>query len=270
MTVPEAAPPMPTPETGRPWLDRPRRLAPFAGVGLALGAWWLAAATGHAGLFPGPGTVARALAVQLARGTIYKHVVASLFRVTWGYLTAIAVATPLGLWLGWSRGAGRAVGPILQILRPISPLAWIPLSILWFGLGDRGAIFIIFLAASLPFTLVTMNAVRSVPRVYLRVAQNFGLSSFALFRYVLLPAVAPRLVVGLRLSLGIAWLVVVAAEMLAVSSGLGFLIVDSRNAGNRLVLVIAGMLLIGVIGLGLDVAMRRLARLPEVRWGYRE
>jgi NitT/TauT family transport system permease protein len=202
------------------------------------------------------------------RGLLVKYIVASLFRVTWGYLLAVATAIPLGLYLGGHRRAEMAVNPAIQILRPISPLAWIPIAILWFGVGDWAAIFLIFLASFLPLTVSAMNAVRNVPVIYVQAGMNFGLSQRQLVWKVLYPAVLPQLIVGLRLALGIAWLVVVAAEMIAVNSGLGFLIIDSRNAGNRYDLVVAGMVLIGMIGLLLDTGMRSLEKVRSLRWGY--
>ena len=173
--------------------------------------------------------------------------------MTWGYLLAVVTAIPLGLLLGWYRRGEQALNPILQLLRPISPLAWIPISILWFGVGDLAAIFLIFLASFLPLTVAAMNAVRNVPPTLLRAGRNFGLSNRRLLVDVILPAALPQLIVALRISLGVAWLVVVAAEMIAVNSGLGFLIVDARNAGNRYDLVVAGMVMIGLIGLVLDL-----------------
>ena len=220
--------------------------------------WSLAIAVGDSPILPGPLAVALGIVDLFKRGWLVKHVVASLFRVTWGYVSAVIVGVPLGLMLGWWRRAGLAVNPFLQLLRPISPLAWIPISILWFGVGDRGAVFIIFLASFLPITVASMNAVASVPKVHVRADRNFGLSSGELLRKVIFPSVLPQIVTGMRLALGIAWLVVVAAEMIAVNSGLGFLIVDARNAGNRYDLVVAGMVLIGLIGVVLDVGMRRL------------
>ncbi len=219
-------------------------------------------------LLPFPHEVAGAIVELAQKGFLVKHVVASLFRVTWGYLAAVVVGIPLGVVLGWNRNSGLAVAPILEILRPISPLAWIPIAILWFGVGDVSAVFIIFLASLFPITLTAMNAVRGVELVHVNAGRNFGLAPADLLRRVIYPAILPQILVGLRLSLGIAWLVVVAAEMMAVSSGLGFLIVDARNAGNRYDLVVAGMVLIGLIGLGLDVLMRRLERSKAMAWGY--
>jgi NitT/TauT family transport system permease protein len=193
-------------------------------------------------------------------------VVASLFRVTWGYLLGVAVAVPLGLMLGWYRRGERTITPLIRIFRPISPLAWIPFSILWFGLDDRAPIFLIFTATFLPMTECAINAVKNVSTVHLNAGRNFGLSQRELILRVLYPAVAPQLIIGLRISSGIAWLVVVAAEMIAVNSGLGFLIIDARNAGNRYDLVVAGMVLIGMIGFALDTMMKNLEQFRAFSW----
>nr|HEX4316889.1 ABC transporter permease [Kofleriaceae bacterium] len=202
----------------------------------------------------------RALGELAASGLLVRYAVASLFRVTWGFLLAVVVGIPLGLALGWYGRAGRALGPTLQFLRPISPLAWIPLAILWFGVGDRSAIFLIFIATVLPLALTAMQAAHNVHHVHVAAARNFGLSGFAIVRRVILPSALPQLIGGMRIALGIAWLVVVAAEMIAVTSGLGFLIVDARNAGDRYDLVVAGMIAIGVIGLLLDSTLRVFER----------
>jgi len=235
-----------------------------------LGIWHVASTHQKVPLLPTPLAVARGIVELAQHGLLVKYVVASLFRVTWGFLGAAILAIPLGLALGWHRRPGMALNPLIQIFRPISPLAWIPISILWFGVGDMSAIFLIFLASFLPLTVTAMNAVASVSPVYINAARNFGLSQSQLVYRVLYPAVAPQLIVGLRITLGIAWLVVVAAEMIAVNSGLGFLIVDSRNAGNRYDLVLAGMVLIGAIGLLLDIGMRSFEKIGSLQWGYSE
>jgi len=253
----------------RPGRALARRLLPLSGIAVLILLWDVALSTagGHR-LLPRPFEVVRAIGELTQKGFLVKHVVASLFRVTWGYLAAVAVGVPLGIVLGWYRRGGMAVAPLLEILRPISPLAWIPLAILWFGVGDVSAVFIIFLGSLFPITLTAMNAVRGVELVHVNAARNFGLRGPALLRRVIYPAILPQLLVGLRLALGIAWLVVVAAEMIAVSSGLGFLIIDARNAGNRYDLVVAGMVLIGAIGIALDALMRGLERSKALAWGY--
>jgi len=245
-----------------------RRLLPFVGIALFVLAWQAAVAASPRTLVPTPWQSLLAIVELAQKGLLLRYMVASLFRVTWGYLGALLIAVPAGVLLGlWRRGE-LAVNPMLQLLRPISPLAWIPIAILWFGVGDVSAMFLIFLASLLPLTVTAMHAVHNIEGVHLAAGQNFGLSRGQLVRSVIVPAIMPQLIVGMRLALGIAWLVVVAAEMIAVNSGLGFLIVDARNAGNRYDLVIAGMVLIGLIGVALDAAMRRLERLDFVRWGY--
>jgi NitT/TauT family transport system permease protein len=181
---------------------------------------------------------------------------------------AVCVAVPLGLWMGWVRGAYDTLNPIFQMLRPISPIAWIPIAILWFGVGDASPIYLIFISSVFPMIVQTTVGVHTIDKRYLRAAENFGVSRATLFRQVVIPAVLPQIVVGMRIGLGVAWLVVVAAEMIALRSGLGYMIMDSRNAGNRYDLVIAGMIIIGVIGLSLDGTMRRLEHLRWVRWRY--
>jgi NitT/TauT family transport system permease protein len=136
--------------------------------------------------------------------------------------------------------------------------------------GDLASIFLIFIGCFLPLVLTAIDAVQSVPAVYVNAGRNFGLSFAELVYRVLYPAAMPQLIVGLRITLGVAWLVVVAAEMIAVNSGLGFLIVDARNAGNRYDLVVAGMVMIGVIGLLLDIGMRSLEKVRSLRWSYSE
>ncbi len=219
-------------------------------------------------ILPSPWQVTRALWELLQHGLLFKYVVASLFRVTWGFLLATVLATPLGLMIASAPRAEIALNPIIQIFRPLSPLAWIPIAILWFGVGDLSAIFLIFLGCFFPLLATAINAVHNIPAVHLDAGRNFGMKGVTLLYRVIFPAAAPQLIVGLRITLGIAWLVVVAAEMIAVNSGLGFLVVDARNAGNRYDLVVAGMVVIGAIGLLLDRGARSLERLQSVQWAY--
>jgi NitT/TauT family transport system permease protein len=199
---------------------------------------------------------------------LFEHIRASLFRVAIGFGLAFLVAVPLGLWMGWVSAAFYTLNPLFQMLRPISPIAWIPVAILWFGVGNLSPIFLIFISSVFPMMVQTTVGVRTIDRRYLRAAANFGVSREVLFRRVVIPAVLPEIIVGMRIGIGIAWLVVVAAEMVALNSGLGYLIMDSRNAGNRYDLVIASMIIIGVIGLLLDGATRLLERLKTVKWRY--
>jgi len=191
-----------------------------------------------------------------------------LFRVGAGFLLAVLVAIPLGLWMGWVHGAFVTLNPLFQILRPISPIAWIPIAILWFGVGNASPIYLIFIASVFPMIVQTTVGVHTIEKRYLRAAENFGVPRGKLFRQVVFPATLPQIIVGMRIGLGVAWLVVVAAEMIALRSGLGYMIIDSRNAGNRYDLVIAGMIIIGLIGLALDGIMRLLEGMKSVRWRY--
>lgn len=219
-------------------------------------------------IFPTPVQVVKALGELIQRGELFKYVVASLFRVAMGFSLAVVIGVPLGLLVGWMVPAFYALNPAIQVLRPISPIAWIPVAILWFGVNDLAPIFLIFLASLFPIMTSAMAAVQSINLTHLRAAQNFGVRGFALFQQVIFPASLPQIITGVRLALGVAWLVVVAAEMIAVNSGLGYLIIDARNAGMRYDLVVAGMALIGLIGLLLDLMVRRLERMEDVRWGF--
>ena len=263
----KAAPQRQTPK------NRPRRslasvLLPLSVAAVFLLVWDLAVRLTGTNLFPTPLEVAAGIVELVRKGLLLKYIAASLFRITWGFLLAVVVGVPFGLVLGWFRPARQAFNPMIQVFRPISPIAWIPVAIIWFGVTDAAPVFLIFLASVFPITVSAMAAVRNVQPVYLRAAQNFGLSGFELFRRVIFPATLPQIITGLRIALGIAWLVVVAAEMIAANSGLGYLIIDARNAGKRYDLVVAGMVLIGLIGWVLDVLMRQVERLPSVSWGY--
>jgi len=244
----------------------PRWLRPVLFIAVLLVIWEVAVDIHPGQILPGPVAVFAAMGELLQHGLLLKYVVASLFRVTWGFMLAVALGIPLGLILGWYRRGEMAFNPVIQILRPISPLAWIPIAILWFGVGDLAAVFLIFVGCFFPLLLTAMIAVHNIPAVYINAGRNFGLGSREFIARVLYPAVIPQLLVGMRITLGVAWLVVVAAEMIAVNSGLGFLIVDARNAGNRYDLVVAGMVIIGVIGLVLDLAMRSLERIKSFQW----
>jgi NitT/TauT family transport system permease protein len=230
--------------------------------------WWVSVVLTKSVIFPTPWQVVTGT-LELARdGTLWEHIGASLFRVGAGFGIAVLFAIPLGLWMGWVHGAFVTLNPLFQILRPISPIAWIPIAILWFGVGNASPIYLIFIASVFPMIVQTTSGVHTIEKRYLRAAENFGVSRGKLFRHVVFPATLPDIIIGMRIGLGVAWLVVVAAEMIALRSGLGYMIIDSRNAGNRYDLVIAGMIIIGLIGLALDGIMRLLESMKNVRWRY--
>ena len=217
-------------------------------------------------VFPSPVKVMNSMWVLIADGTLFKHSVASLFRVTAGFYLAMIFGIPLGIFLGRLKTARFVINPIVQFLRPISPLAWIPLSMLWFGIGDKPAVFLIFLSSFFPLVVSTTIAVNSINPIYFQVASNFNFSRREVVTKIVVPAIIPEIVTALRLTVTIAWLVVVAAEMIAVQSGLGYLILDSRNA-LRMDYVMVGMIVIGIIGLFLDNIMRRLEKVDSAFWG---
>jgi len=217
-------------------------------------------------VFPSPMQVAVSMWELIKNGTLIKHTIASLFRVTLGFYLAVLFGIPLGIILGWWKMGQMAFNSLIQFLRPISPLAWIPLTMLWFGIGDKPAIFLIFLSSFFPVLVSTMVAVNHIKSNYFQVAANFNLSKTETFRMVIFPAIMPSLLPALRISMGIAWMVVVAAEMIAVKSGLGFLILDSRNA-LRIDFVMDSMAVIGVIGIGLDRVISQFSKIKSVSWG---
>ena len=237
-------------------------------IGLAL--WQLACDHAFNEDTPTPGQTAGAFIEIVRSNRLWSDSVASLYRVTWGFFLAAGIGIPLGLWAGWSTRTFTALNPIIQGLRPISPIAWIPFAILWFDIGDRAGIYLIFYASFFPITVGTVAAVRNISLVHQRSAMNFGLTGIELFRRVVLPAAMPQIITSLRIALGVAWLVIVAAEMVGMDSGLGYLINDARNMGKRYDLVAATMIVIGAIGIVLDILIRKLENFDEVRWGYVE
>jgi NitT/TauT family transport system permease protein len=243
-------------------------LPPITVITALIAAWWLTVIATQSVIFPTPWAVVTGTLELVRDGALWRHIGASLMRVGVGFALAVCVALPLGLWMGWVQGAHRTLNPIFQMLRPISPIAWIPIAILWFGVGDASPIYLIFISSVFPMIVQTTAGVHTIEKRYLRAAENFGVSRRTLFTRVVIPAVLPQIIVGMRIGLGVAWLVVVAAEMIALHSGLGYMIIDSRNAGNRYDLVVAGMIIIGLIGLSLDGIMRRLEGIKWVRWRY--
>lgn len=230
--------------------------------------WNFAVVWSHTTVFPTPLAVERGAMELVEGGVLSRYIGDSLRRVAFGYGLAAIVGIPSGLALGWYPAAAQIVNPTIQILRPISPIAWIPVSIVMLGVGDAASIFLIFIASFFPIVVSTMAAVRNVPAMYRRAGRNFGLSPVNLLAKVILPASLPQILVGLRIALGIAWLVVVAAEMIAATSGLGYLVIDARNSGKRYDLVVAAMVMIGLIGLALDMGIRRTERFKSIRWGF--
>lgn len=209
-------------------------------------------------LLPPPSQVARKWIEYLRSGELASDTFATLFRVVVGFAIGAGLALPLGLWMGAREKVYLVFNPLIQLLRPIPPIAFIPLSILWFGLGNPPAFFLIALGAFFPILMNTIAGVRNVDAIYLRVAQNLGASSSTLFRRVLLPGAMPSILAGLRIGVGVAFICVIVAEMIAVNNGLGYRILEAREYfwSDK---IIAGMISIGILGLAIDTGMARLS-----------
>jgi NitT/TauT family transport system permease protein len=181
----------------------------------------------------------------------------SLYRVVVGFAIGAGLALPLGLLMGASRVAYAWFNPMMQVLRPIPPIAYIPLAILWFGLGNAPAIFLIALGAFFPVLMNTIAGVRQVDGIYIRAARNLGANRRTMFMRVMLPAAVPYILSGMRIGVGTAFIVVIVSEMIAVNNGLGFRILEAREYfwSDK---IIAGMISIGLLGLGIDALMNRL------------
>jgi len=245
-------------------------LALVVPLALLLG-WHLAVKAGMTRLIPSPADVAEYM-VDFAVGgiwddafsaTLHIHLFASMTRVYGGFALAALVAVPLGLLIGRNEKVRALLDPFLQLMRPIPVTAWLPLSMILFGLGPRSAFFLVFLGAFYPILLNTVFGVRSVEKRLFEAASMLGCSGTAQFFRVVLPASLPSIFTGLRLGLGLAWFVIVVGEMTGVPQGLGAVIMDGRTL-SRTELVSCGMIVIGIAGFISDriivAVMNRLLR----------
>jgi NitT/TauT family transport system permease protein len=197
-------------------------------------------------------------------GELPHDALASIIRVVGGFGIGAGLALPLGLLMGGSALFYQLMNPLVQLLRPIPPIAYIPLAILWFGLGNPPAFFLISLGAFFPVLMNTISGVRTVDEIYIRAARNLGASGATLFLRIILPAATPHILTGLRVGIGVAFIVVIVAEMIAVNNGLGFRILEAREFmwSDK---IIAGMITIGLLGLAIDTCMDRINRYL-LRW----
>lgn len=197
---------------------------------------------------------------------LHVHIYYSLQRVLWGYALALLAAIPLGLLMGWSHTIRGLIEPLVEMIRPIPPLAWIPIAILWFGIGSKSAAFIIFLGAFFPILLNTISGVHSIDPVLIEAARVLSASRRFIFLKVLVPGAIPSILTGMRIGIGIGWMTLVAAEFTGVKQGygLGYMIMTARDI-QRSDEIIAGMLVIGIIGLGIDAGLKMVAR-QTIKW----
>jgi len=220
---------------------------------------WLPRIDPHmAVLMPAPTLIARTAAAMIASGELFYHLVDSLRREAMAFVFA-TIAIPLGMAMGWWRVVYDQVNPIIEILRPIPPLAWIPLSILWFGLGDEQNEFIIFLGMFFPILVNTLVGVKNIEPNLIRAARSLGAPERKVLLRIVLIGALPQIITGVRIGLGVGWMALVAAELVGANSGLGFLINDARSM-LRTDTIIVGMLTIGLIGLLIDTIILVLSR----------
>ncbi len=246
------------------WSHRGRFVVPV----LLLVAWECLSRSGFlsAALLPAPSTVFMTWAdwvfgidesTQSNSGRWYIDAIASTMRVFTGYSIAVAIGVLLGVAIGWWRWVERTIEPTIQMLRPIPPVSWIPLAIIWFGIANKPAIFLVFLGAVFPVLMNTIHGVKTVDRNLIRAAAMMGANEQQILRYIVLPAALPSIFSGLRIAIGSAWMLTVTAEMVAVKSGLGYVLWDSYYF-MRFDLVIAAMISIGLLGFFTDLAIKRL------------
>ena len=238
------------------------------GLSLVLVVWEGLILTGkyESALLPSPIIVLQAISDLVVSGLLFTHIKVSLIRFFYGYVSAVILAIGFGLILGWFEKIGDLVDPIFQVLRPISPIAWFPFIVLLLGIGDIPAIVIIAIAAFFPVLLTTISAVKKIDKTYLKVAKNFGIKQPYILTKIVFPAVFPSIVNGLHIAIGTAWVFLVAGEMVGAQSGLGYLIIDARNA-LRVDLLLAGIISIGLLGLLLDKLILVFEKRVGKMWG---
>lgn len=235
---------------------------------LILAAWEWFSRSGYLpqSLLPPPSAVVHALAdwvfgidgsTQDYSGTWLRHASASAFRVLLGFMIAAASGILVGTAIGWSRTAEKTLEPTLQMLRPVPPVSWIPLAIIWFGIADKPAVFLVFLGAVFPILMNTIHGVKTIDRNLIRAGAMMGANDRQLLLHIVVPAALPAIFAGLRIAIGSAWMLTVTAEMVAVKSGVGYVLWDSYYF-LRYDMVIAAMASIGLLGYLSDFAIKKL------------
>jgi NitT/TauT family transport system permease protein len=218
-------------------------------------------------LFPAPSKALADLATLLSSGYLVKALYASLFRVVCGFAIAVTVGITLGAVMARIRLVNDVFDPLVELLRPISPLAVFPLAILWFGIGDASKIFVIALAASFPVILNTYAGVRSIDPNFFRASQSLGANPIEIFTTIVLPGSLPQIFTGVRLAWGISLIVIIAAEMVGATVGIGYMVLEAQQTF-RTERVFAGIIVIGLLGFLTDLGFHRLRKIL-LPW-YRE
>jgi ABC-type nitrate/sulfonate/bicarbonate transport system permease component len=244
------------------WFDRSARVL---GLGFFFGLWQFVSSVvlprvdaNLVTLMPPPTEVLAAAWELIQSGDLFKHFWASLQRELVAFVYA-SVAIPIGILMGWSKKAQSLLEPVFEMLRPIPPIAWIPLAILWFGIGDLQNQFIIFLGIFFPLLINTITGVKNVEHNVVRAARCLGASELDVLLKVVFRAAMPQIITGIRVGLGVGWMALVAAELVGATSGLGWLISDARSV-LRTDIILVGMVSIGAAGLFIDQGLRMVAR----------
>lgn len=233
---------------------------------IVLAIWWAVTALNLISplFLPAPQQVLhQLLVISSSQGfmdaTLWQHLAASLGRILVALLAAVMIGVPVGIAMGLSETVRSLLDPLIEIYRPVPPLAYLPLMVIWFGIGETSKILLIYLAIFAPVTLSTVAGVRSVAQVRIRAAQALGANRWQLLRFVVLPSALPEILTGIRIGLGVGWSTLVAAELIAATRGLGFMV---QSAGEFLAtdVVIAGISVIAIIAFGLELGLRALQR----------
>lgn len=237
-----------------------------ATLAVLLAIWWAVAALQLVSplFLPPPGQVLHKLiAIAGPQGfmdaTLWQHLAASLTRIVIALLAAVLIGVPVGIAMGLSPTVRGILDPLIELYRPVPPLAYLPLMVIWFGIGETSKILLIYLAIFAPVALSAVAGVRSVSQVRVRAAQALGASKLQVLRYVVLPSALPEILTGIRIGLGVGWSTLVAAELIAATRGLGFMV---QSAGEFLAtdVVIAGISVIALIAFSLEIGLRALQR----------
>ena len=243
----------------------------IASFTLAIALWQLAIIVGNfdEALLPSPSKVVQALVEIGSNGVLLDGIASSMYRFVIGYLISVVLGVAVGLLIGNVNILFRLVNPVVQMIRPIAPVAWMPIIVLLIGIGDAPAIAIIFLAGFFPVMLTTASATHKVDDIYLKVARNYGISRTKTVFQIILPAIFPQIANSLHIALGTSWIFLVSGEMVGTQSGLGYMIIDARN-NLRTDILLATMLVIGVIGFVLDILIGRFELSVLRLWGRKE
>ena len=217
-------------------------------------------------LLPSPRDVGFALIEMFTDGILFVHLFVSLRRFAIAYAASCFIGIVLGVFFGYFKRVWSLFEPVVLLLKPISPVAWTPFVMLWFGLGEAPAIFTIGIAGFFIMLLATVGAVGNISTSYMSVAQNFGLTNLQTLYKIIMPASFPYIAQGLRTALTTSWIFLVAGEMMGVTTGLGFFINNARHI-LRTDLIVAGIVIIGIIGFTLEKLLRYLEGYAAKKWG---